>query len=138
MIKKKLKLEGIENIEIKLEDKEKGLTLSITGHLKDSSGQNYDEIYNQYIVGNPEFPKKAELARIIEIWKEYHLNDLTPGTPKQMEALKGKSLGYKEAVEYLKTLKLDVDNGYSYGSAWLMTQIPHGIVAELYDLMETW
>lgn len=34
MIKKKLKLEGIENIEIKLEDKEKGLTLSITGHLK--------------------------------------------------------------------------------------------------------
>jgi len=138
MIKKKLKLEGIENIEIKLEDKEKGLTLSITGHLKDSSGQNYDEIYNQYIVGNPEFPKKAELARIIEIWKEYHLNDLTPGTPKQMEALKGKSLGYKEAVEYLKTLKLDVDNGYSYGSAWLMTQIPHGIVAELYDLMGTW
>lgn len=55
-----------------------------------------------------------------------------------MEALKGKSLGYKEAVEYLKTLKLDVDNGYSYGSAWLMTQIPHNIVAELYDLMETW
>ena len=138
MIKKKLKLEGIENIEIKLEDKKKGLTLSIIGHLKDSSGQNYDEIYNQYIVGNPEFPKKAELARIIEIWKEYHLNDLTPGTPKQMEALKGKSLGYKEAVEYLKTLKLDVDNGYSYGSAWLMTQIPHNIVAELYDLMETW
>ena len=138
MIKKKLKLEGIENIEIKLEDKGEGLTLSITGHLEDSGGQNYDEIYNQYIVGNPEFPKKAELARIIEIWKEYHLNDLTPGTPKQMEALKGKSLGYEEAVEYLKTLKLDVDNGYSYGSAWLMTQIPNGIVAELYDLMETW
>lgn len=138
MINKKLKLKGIENIEIKLEDKEKGLTLSITGHLKDSGGQNYDEIYNQYIVGNPKFPKKAKLARIIEIWKEYHLNDLTPGTPKQMEALKGKSLEYKEAVEYLKTLKLDVDNGYSYGSAWLMTQIPHDIVAELYDLMETW
>lgn len=138
MIKKKLKLEGTDNIEIELEDKEKGLTLSITGWAKNSAGQNYEELYEKYVVGNPEFAKKTELARIIEIWKEYHLNDLTPGSPKQMELLKGKNLGYTEAVEYLKTFDLDVDNGYAYGSAWLMTQIPHGIVAELDTIMENW
>lgn len=137
-MEKILMLADGENIKVKLEDKIKGLTLSIMGLCKNSGGQNYDEIYDKYISSNMEFKNRDKLIRLIEIWKEYHLNDLTPGTLRQMEALKDKNLDYTEAVEYLKELNLYIDSGYSYGSAWLFKEIPNEIIIELNTIMETW
>ena len=42
-----------------------------------SGGQNLDELY-EYLKDDGLFLK------IYSIWKQYHLNDMTPGTPKQM------------------------------------------------------
>lgn len=138
MIKRKLSLDFGEYIEVELIKEEGGLNLSMSGTLKDSWGQNYDELYEQYVVENSEFTKKDKLARLIEIWKQYHLNELTPGTPKQMELLKDKDLGYTEAVDYLKAFDLNIDNGYAYGSAWLRTEIPQDIVDEVVTIVENW
>jgi len=78
-----------------------------------------------------------ELEQLLKIWEEYHLNDLTAGTKKQMEALKEKdpellkTSNYDKAVEYLKSIGLYEDRGYRYGEGWLIKPIPDEVMARL-------
>lgn len=60
------------------------------------------------------------------------------GTPKQMRALKCKKLDYLNAVNYLEELDLEIDDGYSYGSAWLFEEIPNEIINEIKNIIKTW
>lgn len=89
----------------------------------------------------------AEIARLHEIWEDWHLNDMKAGTPKQMAHLKahrGEYSGYPQshydwAKECLTRANLqpDPETGYSYGSAWLRVEVPVDVLEWLAALPET-
>lgn len=115
--------------------------LSIVGSLgpggRDGSGQVYEELESKY--SSDEFIK-----RIIPIWKKWHLNDLTPGSPKQEDFLNkvfDKRPNYDTCIDKLKEVNLYEDesfifNGqpYKYGSAWLKTELPQEVINEIKEL----
>lgn len=87
----------------------------------------------------------ATVARLQEVWKTYHLNDLTAGSPAQTAYLKD----HRVKVEYpasqydsdcavLRAAGLNPDpdylhkgEPYRYGSAWLKTPVPAEALAFL-------
>lgn len=88
--------------------------LSIRGECGGHAGQMYDAFE----------PTEAQ-ARLVEFWKQYHLNSMCAGTRNQMEALKGcLTHDYKDQCEYLKNLGLYEDRGYKYGTGWLYRSFP--------------
>ena len=105
-----------------------------------SGGQNLDEI-KKYI-------KNKTFNKIYNIWKEYHLNDMTSGSPKQEQFIKnledlGFSYDYDFVCKQLEKNNLLIDksylhNGkpYRYGSAWLMREIPTDVKNKINLLME--
>lgn len=98
-----------------------------------SGGQMLDEIVEY-------FPSNSKLKRLVEIWEEYHLNDLKAGTKKQTAALEGlkyeRGDWYDAAVKHLKSAKLYDDNGYQFGSAWLYQPLPEKIIDEVEKLCD--
>lgn len=95
----------------------------------EACGQMLDEIGGY-------FHQNKQLQRIIEIWHEYHLNDMQAGTKKQTEAVneylaKGNKYDYSEICGYLNSIELYIDKGYKYGSNWLYKPIPENILNEL-------
>lgn len=82
----------------------------------------------------------AEFREVYDLWKKYHLNGMTAGSPAQESAIKeykaenakqGKRYDYTEACEFLEARGLLDDEGYiyegkpyRYGTAWLVTEIP--------------
>tara|TARA_R100001244_G_C5086246_1_gene115248 strand:+ start:55 stop:522 length:468 start_codon:yes stop_codon:yes gene_type:complete len=98
---------------------------------------------NQYLKDNKLF------NCIYEIWKEYHLNDLTAGSPKQEKFVKklltsdrdGYRFRYEEICKRLDQADLLTDNSYlhngkpyRYGSAWLKTKIPSEVQKQIRTL----
>jgi len=102
------------------------------------------------------FPDNQTLRRMIEIWREYHLNDMNAGTPRQTAAIeewiaKGNKYDYEDACKYLKSINLYEDTkiddlkpqeclpdevragkrGYRYGEGWLFREIPANVVEEI-------
>ena len=85
------------------------------------------------------------LARFLAVWGEWHLNALTPGSPRQMAFLKANPVEvepggshYTKALDALTLAGLSPDadlihdgKPYVYGSAWLKTEVP----AEVIDLL---
>lgn len=63
--------------------------LSMQGNIGGGSGQIYDEIV----------PRTEGQQKLIELWKEYHLNDMCSGTKLQTEYLRSDK--YKEDFDYL-------------------------------------
>lgn len=116
-------------------------SLSIVGEMgpsgRDGSGQIYEDLEEKY--GSDEFIK-----RIVPIWKKWHLNDLTPGSPKQeafLDKLYEKRPDYDVCVSKLKEEDLYEDSSfiyqgkpYKYGSAWLRTEIPQEVIDEIIEL----
>ena len=99
-------------------------------------GQCLDEI-NKHLFPNGIFKK------IYSIWKDYHLNDCTPGTPKQMAYLKtlnrpSDAEFYTWECEQLEKANLLIDdhNGeaYKYGTKWLTTPLPKSVKKSLIGL----
>jgi len=78
-----------------------------------------------------ELPDDGELGEVKRIWKQYHLNDMVPGTKRQFWALGGKFLKYKKEVERLKEHNLYEDRGYKYGWGWLGKPVPKQIIDRL-------
>ncbi len=74
-------------------------------------------------------------------WNRWHLNDMTAGTPAQMEELRrhacASSDHYTWAKETLKAAGLEPDKGYSYGSKWLLEEVPQEVLEWLAALPET-
>lgn len=88
-------------------------------------GQISDELEELMSSGKWNIP--MELKIILTLWNRYHLNYLTPGTKKQMEALKASGMlnkSYDEQIKFLKNKGLYIDNGYEYGTKWLVEPIP--------------
>lgn len=91
------------------------------------------------------FPGNPKAQKVLALWREWHLNDMLPGSPAQMAALNehGGPFSYDGACAFLREKGLQPDpsyiiNGkpYSYGSAWLGKEIPPDVVAEIESLFE--
>jgi hypothetical protein len=91
-----------------------------------SGGQNLDEMY-QHLKDNKTF------LMIYSLWKQYHRNDMKPGTPKQMAFLStikrpSNAEFYTWECEQLEKVNLLIDDldgkPYKYGTAWLTSEIP--------------
>lgn len=92
------------------------------------------------------FPEDELVSRIVSVWQKWHLNDLTAGSPRQTEFLaqfpnQSNNNYYEWAKDKLKDAGLEPDEdfiynekAYSYGSAWLHTELPSAIVCEI----ESW
>lgn len=105
-----------------------------------AGGQILDKILTYY-------PNNKLVKKIVDIWSQYNLNDLTPGSPKQMDYLKSLTKPsdvefYTWECEQLKKVDLLIDksflhNGrpYKYGSAWLKTEIPENIQQEIFSII---
>jgi len=94
-----------------------------------SAGQCYDSI-------EPSNFKEADLIqKIIDVWKEWHLNGTLAGDKAQEEALakfyannpKVKQ-DYDHAVAFLKSAELHDHNGYVYGTKWLGKPVPQDVI----------
>lgn len=84
----------------------------------------------------------GDFDRLMQIWNDYHLNDLTAGTFAQEEALKewkkNHKYDYDAACKHLEEINLLVDNEYRYGSGWLCKPIPTEDIAFVQALLEKW
>jgi len=91
-------------------------------------GQIYDEV------------REIIPARLYEIWKRWHLNDMRAGTFVQEEILRqAKASGvelndYDDTCNYLQRFDALVDDGYKYGSKWLKEELPREVVDYVYAL----
>ncbi len=101
-------------------------------------GQCLDSLKKDIMKGGFVFENgidKKDVLRIIEIWEQYHLNDMKAGTRKQMEFIESKKIDgsdwYERSCGVLKRKKILVDNGYTFGSGWLCEQIPSNVVDEI-------
>ena len=112
-------------------------TLSISGNIgNEQAGQINDTLRQGLNDPDFDFKNKEAVKEILDIWDKHHLNDLKAGTRKQETALKNwkerpSGSSYSEDVEYLKSKKIYNDNGYKYGSAWLVGDIPKDIIGKL-------
>lgn len=82
----------------------------------------------------------TKMARLLEIWDRWHLNDMQAGTPAQMEFVRkwlkenfpngytgGESL-YDQQCDALRAAGLYEDGGYKYGTAWLREDVPDEVI----------
>ena len=100
----------------------------------------------------------ATINKLLAIWGRWHLNDLTPGTPRQMEAIRAKQQEanradplHKEAPhayasrqgfssyydmerKWLVEAGLLVDHGYTFGTKWLTEAVPDDVLEFLASL----
>lgn len=100
-----------------------------------SSGQILDEMFR--------LPMMEPWREVYALWKEYHLNDMTAGSPRQEEAVaewlaEGNGYDYGKACEMLASKGLLRDEGfvykgkpYEYGTARPAKPIPAGALAKM-------
>jgi hypothetical protein len=80
-------------IEAEVKETSKGLAFSASGQYCGGAGQCLDSIN----------PRTEAQRQLIDLWKKYHLNNMQPGTPRQIETVKG-CKDYDEAVKMLKSI----------------------------------
>jgi hypothetical protein len=93
--------DGKAMIEWSVETKETGLEFSASGEYYGGAGQCIDRIAADY-------PHDRAVQRIAAVWREWHLNGLTAGTPAQEAHLK------KRLTEYPDDVKAAPYNGDHY------------------------
>lgn len=131
-------------VELKLEKNEGGkICFSACAYIWNSrhtdiksGGQILDKLL-PYFAGNDLF------MTIFSWWRNYHLNDMHAGTPRQERALKemdenfgDKKSRYEKQCDYLKSIDLYEDNGYKYGTGWLYEEIPDDVLKEMRKVIE--
>jgi hypothetical protein len=88
---------------------------------------------------------KKLLDKFIEVWHEYHLNDLCAGTREQEECIKkygATNMSYSNQCELLKVhglYQVSLPDGtlYTYGTSWLAKDVPEHVLEWLYELPNT-
>jgi hypothetical protein len=87
------------------------------------------------------FPDDTKAQQMLAVWREWHLNDMKAGSPRQTAWLAAHprvlKYDFTQQCRALKDAGLNPDrqcvheNGkpYSYGSAWLRRELPADVVA---------
>lgn len=102
-------------------------TLSICGDNREYGGQILDELTEEQV----DFNVDIEIIEAIKkIWSEWHLNDLNPNCIHQV-AFNCNCDDYKEKSD-AETKRCP--NGYRYGSAWLVKELPQQVIDEITSL----
>ena len=80
-----------------------------------------------------------QLARFIELWNRWHLNDMCAGSPAQREFLREHPVTATWPESHLDKARSALREAwlYSYGTAWLTESIPDEVLAELLSLPES-
>jgi len=125
----------------------------VVGPTKSGNCQSAGQIV--HAVGSIENAKLAGkwnpkmLKEFVKIWKDWHLNDLTAGSPKQEAFIRkyideGNSFDYKTVCGLMKEEGIYVDESfihegkpYRYGTAWLKRELPESVVSFLASLPES-
>lgn len=141
-------------LEIGLNENDEGKwCLAICGDVRSpagecvAGGQCLDEIFA--------FKEMDPWRPLHGIWRDWHCNDMTPGSPKQEAAVRkwrerrrkagtwNGGWDYEEACKMLERRGLLVDKSfkyrgkpYRYGTAWLTRDIPEDVLAVVRDYME--
>lgn len=146
---------GRRNVSLFIKIKWDGRRLSITGvegptasgNAAGSCGQVVDSLgaIETYARGW-DFRSVMKLGGV---WRRWHLNDMRAGTPAQEEATRAhrKQLDtaegrhafddYRARCAYLESIGLLVDDGYTYGSSWLVEEVPTDVLEWLAGLPDT-
>jgi hypothetical protein len=119
-------------------------TVSISGNIgRWNYGQIQDTLENE--IDNISFTEKTtkeNLIDILDLWNAWHLNDLTAGSIKQENCINqylkenNKQYNYELACLILRSNSLYNDNGYIYGSAWLVKIVPENVIEKLIELFK--
>lgn len=95
----------------------------------------------------PEIKANPTFQKIYRLWKNYHLNDMHPGTIEQERALEsefGANLiltKYEERCDYLKAINLYevphpvTGEPYEYGHGWIYYEIPEEDIKIIEELL---
>lgn len=100
-------------------------TLSISGSSKNYAGQIQDKLRKW---------NKSRLKQIIKIWDEWHLNDLQPNCIHQKSFNVNNGDFTEKALIETKKCPLK----YSYGSKWLIKEIPEEIIFKIIELFNNY
>lgn len=119
-------------IELSLKETQEGKVFTASGFIWNERKTDYTSCGQMLEELALKFPANQKVQRITAIWRDWHLNDMKPGTEVQEALVKG--LPYEKACEVLEEADLLYDNGYMYGSSWLFREIPKEILAEI----ESW
>lgn len=125
------------DLRITLRQVEKGLSLSISGHWCGMAGQIRPAIRENMgrVTSWSDGWTAEKLSKLLDIWEQWHLNDVRAGTPEQRKILKdvekqrGSSLNYEQACSELQIHGMYNHNGHLYGAEWLFEQLPEDVVA---------
>lgn len=80
-----------------------------------------------------------KVARLLDLWERWHLNDMRAGSPAQQEFLRANPVAFKypeshyeKASEALAAAGLNPDaDGYRYGHAWRWEDVPADVITEI-------
>lgn len=116
---------------------ENPVTLSICGRTRGGCGQCKDLIEEK--VGNFKQSEQIIIRQILNIWNQYHLNDMNAGTKHQTELLSdfkctSSTKHYAEVCAFLERKDALYDGTYKYGTGWLYREIPEDVIEFLKSL----
>lgn len=112
--------------------------LSMVGHAPGIWGQCREVLTSEGV-----HPVKGitqdEVLEIKSIWDRWHLNDMNPGTPRQMKFVRAlyeehPRLDYREVCRALDSEGLLIDDGYRYGTKWLFEPVPDNVIKFLFSI----
>jgi hypothetical protein len=113
------------------------VTLSISGYgkkprNKDISygGQIIDELKPENLAKN--LIPQTDLDEIVEIWKRWHLNDMSAGCIHQGEIGVNSPHDNWKRLQAIETAKCPI--GYVYGSKWLLEPLPADVIIRIKKL----
>ena len=81
----------------------------------------------------------AMMDQLRTVWARWHLNDMHPGTPRQMAFLDGilGCMSFADSCAVLREAGLYEDDGHKYGSQWLYESVPDDVLEFLMSLPVT-
>lgn len=143
---KSLGVGGRVLVDVEITMKNTGLALSMSGEVWmknnadcESCGQIYDHILEDVVTYKMPVDK---VKRIIEVWRQWHLNDMTPGCVHITPEMKSKKLQIKSKTQTAAWTRPDEhpdgilakpcdECGYKYGTKWLHRPLPQSIIDEI-------
>lgn len=113
----------------------KNKQLSIQGVYAGSAGQIVDELSSDELIPISPYTEQ-DLIKIASIWERWHLNDMMPGGPKQMEFIRNLPRGttFTRMSRALESAGLLYEDGIKFGAKWRREEVPDEVLKYLFSL----